>query len=129
LCWARPVSASAASSYADAKDLGDHDDLPDRDHYRIGAVSLENAASALGINVTTQWRKPRRYNLARIRGSSSRRLHLDLLTLFGLLSVGAMLVFYTLEDRARCFILLFAGACLSASVYGFLQGAWPFGLI
>jgi hypothetical protein len=40
-----------------------------------------------------------------------------------------MLVFYTLEDRARCFILLFAGACLSASVYGLLQGAWPFGLI
>jgi len=40
-----------------------------------------------------------------------------------------MLVFYALEDRDRRFILLFAGACLSASAYGFLQGAWPFGVV
>ena len=54
---------------------------------------------------------------------------MDGLTLFGLASVTAMLVFYALEDRSRWFVLAFAGACLLASAYGFLQGAWPFGVI
>jgi hypothetical protein len=51
------------------------------------------------------------------------------LTIFGLFAVTAMLVCYALEDRSRWFILAFAGACLLGSVYGFLQGAWPFGLV
>jgi hypothetical protein len=51
------------------------------------------------------------------------------LTIFGLFAVTAMLVFYALEARSRWFILAFAGACLLGSAYGFLQGAWPFGLI
>jgi hypothetical protein len=51
------------------------------------------------------------------------------LTMFGLFAVTAMLVCYALEDRSRWFILAFAGACLLGSVYGFLQGAWPFGLV
>jgi hypothetical protein len=54
---------------------------------------------------------------------------MDPLTAFGLLAVTAMLIFYALEDRNRWFIFAFAGACALASVYGFLQGAWPFGLI
>jgi hypothetical protein len=54
---------------------------------------------------------------------------MDGLTLFGLLAVFAMLVFYALEDRSRWCILAFAGACALASIYGFLQGAWPFGVI
>jgi len=54
---------------------------------------------------------------------------MDTLTLFGLLAVTAMLVFYALEDRSSRYILAFAGACLLASLYGFLQGAWPFGLV
>lgn len=54
---------------------------------------------------------------------------MDSLTLFGLLAVSAMLVFYALEDRSRWFILAFAGACALGSLYGFLQGAWPFGLV
>lgn len=51
------------------------------------------------------------------------------LTLFGVLAVTAMLVFYALEDRSRVFILWFAGACAASSVYAFLQGAWPFGIV
>ena len=51
------------------------------------------------------------------------------LTLFGLFAVTAMLVFYALEDRSSWFILAFAAACALGSVYGFLQGAWPFGLV
>ena len=51
------------------------------------------------------------------------------LSIFGLFAVTAMLVFYALEARSRWFILLFAGACLLGSAYGFMQGAWPFGLV
>jgi hypothetical protein len=54
---------------------------------------------------------------------------MDRLTFFGLLAVMAMLIFYTLEDRSPWFILAFAGACGLGSIYGFLQGAWPFGVI
>jgi hypothetical protein len=53
----------------------------------------------------------------------------DRLTAFGLFAVTAMLVTYALEARSPWFILGFAGACLLGSVYGFLQGAWPFGVI
>lgn len=54
---------------------------------------------------------------------------MDSLTLFGLFAVSAMLVCYALEDRSPWFVLAFAGACALGSVYGFLQGAWPFGLV
>ncbi|HXE86344.1 MAG TPA: hypothetical protein VN524_06030 [Hyphomicrobiaceae bacterium] len=54
---------------------------------------------------------------------------MDDLTLFGLVAVTAMLAFYALEDRSPWFILAFAGACLLASAYGFLQDAWPVGVV
>jgi len=54
---------------------------------------------------------------------------LNQLTLFGLFSVTAMLATYALEKRSHWFILAFAFSCLLGSTYGFLQGAWPFGLV
>jgi hypothetical protein len=54
---------------------------------------------------------------------------MDALSLFGLFAVTAMLVCYALEDRNLWFILAFAVACALGSAYGFLQGAWPFGLV
>jgi hypothetical protein len=51
------------------------------------------------------------------------------LTLFGLFAVTAMLVCYAFENRNTWFILAFAFACVLGSLYGFLQGAWPFGLV
>jgi hypothetical protein len=54
---------------------------------------------------------------------------MDTLNLFGLAAVTAMLVFYAAEDRSAWFTLAFAGACALGSLYGFLQGAWPFGLV
>lgn len=54
---------------------------------------------------------------------------MDALTLFGLFAVTAMLVCYALEARSPWFILAFAAACVLASAYGFLQGAWPFGIV
>jgi hypothetical protein len=53
----------------------------------------------------------------------------DSLSLFGLFAVAAMLVCYALEERSHGFILGFAAACALGSIYGFLQGAWPFGLV
>ncbi|MGO8985037.1 MAG: hypothetical protein ACLQFM_09640 [Terriglobales bacterium] len=54
---------------------------------------------------------------------------MNTLTLFGLFAVTAMLVTYALERRSNWFILAFAGSCALGSVYGFLQGAWPFGVV
>jgi uncharacterized membrane protein len=54
---------------------------------------------------------------------------MNALTLFGLVAVTAMVVFYTIETVSTWCILGFAVACVMGSVYGFLQGAWPFGLV
>jgi hypothetical protein len=54
---------------------------------------------------------------------------MDALAAFGLFAVSAMLIFYALEPRGRIYSLGFAGACALGSTYGFLQGAWPFGLV
>jgi len=51
------------------------------------------------------------------------------LTLFGLFAVTAMLVCYALEKRSPRFILALGLSGGLASAYGFLQGAWPFGVV
>jgi hypothetical protein len=51
------------------------------------------------------------------------------LSAFGLFAVAAMMVCYACEARHHWFIFAFAISCLLASLYGFLQGAWPFGLV
>ena len=40
-----------------------------------------------------------------------------------------MMLCYALERRSRWFVLGFACACVLGSIYGFLQGAWPFGVV
>ncbi len=54
---------------------------------------------------------------------------MDNLTAFGLFAVTAMLICYALEKRSTWWILGFAFSCWLGSAYGFLQGAWPFGII
>jgi hypothetical protein len=51
------------------------------------------------------------------------------LTAFGAIAVTLMVVMYALERRHRGFVLAFAGGCLLSSAYGFLAGAWPFGVV
>jgi hypothetical protein len=51
------------------------------------------------------------------------------LTAFGLFAVTAMLISYALEKRSPWFVFAFAMACGLGSIYGFLQGAWPFGVV
>ena len=54
---------------------------------------------------------------------------MDRLTIFGLVAVTAMMLCYALERRSHWYVLGFAGACVLASIYGFAQGAWPFGAV
>ena len=54
---------------------------------------------------------------------------MDRLTLFGLVAVSAMLITYANEARGPAWVLAFAASCLAGSAYGFLQGAWPFGVV
>jgi hypothetical protein len=54
---------------------------------------------------------------------------MNALTWFGLFAVSAMLITYALEKKSPWFILAFAVSCILGSTYGFLQGAWPFGMV
>ena len=54
---------------------------------------------------------------------------MDRLTVFGAAAVTAMMLFYAFETRHLNFVLAFAGACLAASLYGFLARTWPFGVV
>ena len=54
---------------------------------------------------------------------------MDALTAFGLVAVSAMMLCYALEHKSRWYTLGFASACGLGSIYGFLQGAWPFGVV
>lgn len=54
---------------------------------------------------------------------------MDALTAFGVVAVGSMMVFYTLESRSRWWTLAFALGCWTSAVYGLLVGAWPFAVV
>ena len=54
---------------------------------------------------------------------------MDPLAIYGAAAVSAMLLFYALEARSAWFVAAFAAACVASSAYGFLQGAWPFGVV
>ena len=54
---------------------------------------------------------------------------MSVITLYGLAAVTFMMVMYALERRGRIFIACFALGCLLSSAYGFLAGAWPFGVV
>jgi hypothetical protein len=50
-------------------------------------------------------------------------------TVYGVCALTFMMTMYGLERRGRQFILFFAVGCLLSSAYGFLAGAWPFGVV
>jgi hypothetical protein len=51
------------------------------------------------------------------------------LTAFGAAVLTFMMAMYALERRHRGFVLAFACGCALSSVYGFLAGTWPFGVV
>ena len=50
-------------------------------------------------------------------------------TLYGVCSLTFMMMMYALERKGRVFVLSFAGGCVLSSIYGFMSGAWPFGVV
>jgi hypothetical protein len=52
-----------------------------------------------------------------------------LVTLFGVVALTFMMLMYALERRGRRYVLAFAVGCALSSTYGFLSGAWPFGVV
>ena len=54
---------------------------------------------------------------------------MDLVTIYGAAAAAFMMIMYALEPRGRGYILAFAAGCLLSSAYGFLSGAWPFGVV
>ena len=50
-------------------------------------------------------------------------------TIYGVCALTFMMGMYALEARGRGFILAFAVGCALSSSYGFLSGAWPFGVV
>ena len=50
-------------------------------------------------------------------------------TLYGVVALTFMMAMYAFESRGRGFVLAFAVGCVLSSAYGFLSGAWPFGVV
>jgi hypothetical protein len=50
-------------------------------------------------------------------------------TIYGIVALTFMMTMYALERRHRTFVLAFAAGCVLSSIYGFLSGAWPFGVV
>ena len=52
-----------------------------------------------------------------------------MLTIYGVSVLTFMMLMYALEERGSGFVLAFAVGCGLSSSYGFLSGAWPFGVV
>jgi len=52
-----------------------------------------------------------------------------MVTAYGVVVVSFMMIMYAVEARHRRFVLAFAIGCALSSSYGFLSGAWPFGVV
>ncbi len=52
-----------------------------------------------------------------------------MLTVYGVTALVFMMTMYALESRGNGYVLAFAVGCALSSVYGFLSGAWPFGVV
>jgi hypothetical protein len=52
-----------------------------------------------------------------------------MVTVYGVAALTFMMTMYALERRGPRFVLAFAIGCLLSSLYGFLSGAWPFGVV
>jgi hypothetical protein len=52
-----------------------------------------------------------------------------MLTIYGVCALTFMMGMYALERRGRVFVAAFALGCVLSSIYGFLAGTWPFGVV
>ena len=56
-------------------------------------------------------------------------MNITAITTFGVVALTFMMIMYALEHSQVRFVLLFSAGCLLSSAYGFLSGAWPFGVV
>jgi hypothetical protein len=84
----------------------------DRSFTTVACDGSGNYRSRLGVSRTASLKAP-----------------MSTLSLFGLIVVTGMLITYALEKRSHWYTLAFAFSCALGSAYGFLQGAWPLGLV
>ena len=61
--------------------------------------------------------------------ASRKMSSMSLITAYGVVSLGFMMLMYALERRDARFVLAFAAGCALSSIYGFISGAWPFGVV
>ena len=52
-----------------------------------------------------------------------------LVTVYGISVLTLMMVFYALESRHCHYVLAFGICCVLSSIYGFITGVWPFGVV
>ncbi len=71
---------------------------------------------------------PRRYRGV-VAGPAGTYVLAMAVTIYGVCALTFMMGMYALEARGRAFILAFALGCALSSSYGFLSGAWPFGVV
>ena len=85
----------------------------------------------VGSGATNTCPECTRVTAPRSSGRRSRRTRqTDLvLTVFGVTVLSFMMLMYGLERRHSAFVLAFAVGCALSSLYGFLSGAWPFGVV
>jgi hypothetical protein len=88
-------------------------------------------ASKLKLNANSHARQICRSALARAASRPRRpdSLASMAVTIYGVCALTFMMAMYALERRGRGFILAFAFGCVLSSAYGFLSGAWPFGVV
>jgi len=52
-----------------------------------------------------------------------------MITVYGVVALTFMMTMYALERRGNVYVAGFALGCALSSSYGFLSGAWPFGVV
>jgi putative flippase GtrA len=63
------------------------------------------------------------------QGLTTRLGAVNLITVFGVVVLSFMMLMYAFERRHPLLVLAFAVGCALSSVYGFISGAWPFGVV
>ena len=52
-----------------------------------------------------------------------------MVTAYGVVALTFMMTMYALERRGPGYVAAFALGCALSSTYGFISGAWPFGVV
>jgi hypothetical protein len=113
---------------------GRDDDEPDQERERAQGADGNRERKSARHGVTVRRRRDERKAEIRAgrKGGELPRLRVlvvDLVTAFGIAALTFMMLMYAFESRGHGFVLAFAVGCALSSAYGFMSGAWPFGVV